>query len=65
VDDDKTNPSSSSSFFLSFTTVTVSFVFLPLWKFALAKGWIFLGLYDDIAGISIECFLKRWLIYLL
>jgi hypothetical protein len=41
VDDDKTAQAlSSSSFFLFFTTVTVSFVFLPLWKFALAKGWI-------------------------
>ena len=31
------------SIFLS-TTVTVSFVFLPpLWKFALAKGWISWG----------------------
>jgi hypothetical protein len=47
VDDDKT-AQALSSFFLSFTTVTVSFVFLPLWKFALAKGWIS---YDDIAGI--------------
>jgi hypothetical protein len=44
-DDDKTAQalSSSSSFFLSFTTVTVSFVFLPLWKFAWAKGWISWG----------------------
>jgi hypothetical protein len=42
-DDDNTAQALSSSFFLSFTTVTVSFVFLPLWKFALAKGWISWG----------------------
>jgi hypothetical protein len=41
-DDDKT-AQALSSFFLSFTAVTVSFVFLPLWKFALAKGWISWG----------------------